>query len=301
MDNMEELPMDLLPLRSNLTPSRNELLPLSVYTVGTEIQPPLTRMKGFSAHQLFLTISGTGQFRRLYVNKDKWDILRPGQLLYIPAGCAHEYMPYGEGPWFVGYVTLLENFGEVLNRWGFGDAPRLMQLSDISIFTDRLLAIWQLSGNEHDPWRTTELLYSLFLAILKDTSGQTSLKSDSAVPWVPPTAPPASYRASVVDVAVRFLHDHLNRPITIAGLAGHVGYSQKQLTRLFRQAMGLTPLQYLHQIRLKTARHLLLDHPDMTIRQAAAYVGLEPVYFARLYKREFGRLPSEELRGRESS
>lgn len=31
--------MDLLPLRSNLTPSRNELLPLSVYTVGTEIQP----------------------------------------------------------------------------------------------------------------------------------------------------------------------------------------------------------------------------------------------------------------------
>jgi AraC-like DNA-binding protein len=210
-------------------------------------------------------------------------------------------MPYGEGPWFVGYVTLLENFGEVLNRWGFGDAPRLLQLSDISLFTDRLLAIWQLSGNEHDPWRTTELLYSLFLAILKDTSGQTSLKSDSAAPWVPPAAPPASYRASVVDVAVRFLHDHLNRPITIAGLAGHVGYSQKQLTRLFRQAMGLTPLQYLHQIRLKTARHLLLDHPDMTIRQAAAYVGLEPVYFARLYKREFGRLPSEELRGRESS
>lgn len=293
--------MDLLPLRSNLTPLHNELLPLSVYTVGTEIQPPLTRMKGYSAHQLFLTISGTGQFRRLYVNKNKWDILRPGQLLYIPAGCAHEYMPYGEGPWFVGYVTLLENFGEVLNRWGFGDAPRLLQLSDISLFTDRLLAIWQLSGNEHDPWRTTELLYSLFLAILKDTSGQTSLKSDSAVPWVPPAAPPASYRASVVDVAVRFLHDHLNRPITIAGLAGHVGYSQKQLTRLFRQAMGLTPLQYLHQIRLKTARHLLLDHPDMTIRQAAAYVGLEPVYFARLYKRKFGRLPSEELRGRESS
>ncbi|MGG1613583.1 helix-turn-helix domain-containing protein [Paenibacillus phoenicis] len=292
--------MDLLPLRSNLTPFCNELLPLSVYTVGTEIQPPLTRMKGFSAHQLFLTISGTGQFRRLYVNKDKWDILRPGQLLYIPAGCAHEYMPYGEEPWFVGYVTLLENFGEVLSHWGFGDAPRLLQLSDVSLFTDRLLAIWQLSGNEHDPWRTTELLYSLFLTILKDTSGQTSVEADSGVPVVPPAAPPASYRASVVDVAIRFLHDHLNRPITIAGLAGHVGYSQKQLTRLFRQAMGLTPLQYLHQIRLKTARHLLMDHPDMTIRQAAAYVGLEPVYFARLYKREFGRLPSEELRGRES-
>lgn len=290
--------MDLLPLRSNLTPSHREVLPLSVYTVGTEIQPPITRMRGFSAHQLFLTLSGAGQFRRLDVDKDKWDILNPGQLLFIPAGCAHEYMPCGEQPWFVGYVTLLENFGEVLGRWGFGDSPRRLQLSDVSLFTDRLQAIWRLSGNEHDPWATTELLYSLLLAILKDTAGQGSLQPSSALPPVPSSAPPpASYRASVVDVAVRFLHDHLNRPITIAALAGHVGYSQKQLTRLFRQSMGLTPLQYLHQIRLNTARHLLLDHPDMTIRQAAAYVGLEPVYFARLYKREFRRLPSEELRG----
>lgn len=80
--------MELLPLRSNLTHSLRELLPLSVYTAGTEIQPPITRMKGFSAHQLFLTLSGSGRFRRLQVNKDKWDILGPGQLLYIPpAAC----------------------------------------------------------------------------------------------------------------------------------------------------------------------------------------------------------------------
>lgn len=291
--------MDLLPLRSNLSPSHNEVLPLTVYTVGTEIQPPITRMKGFSAHQLFLTLSGAGQFRRLNIDKDKWDILSPGQLLFIPAGCAHEYMPYGEHPWFVGYVTLLENFGEVLNRWGFGDIPRMLQLSDVSLFTDRLLDIWRLSGNEHDPWQTTELLYSLLLAILKDTSGQRNPRTESTVPQVRPAPPSASYPASVVDVAVRFLHDHLNRPITIAGLAGHVGYSQKQLTRLFRKSLGLTPLQYLHQIRLKTARMLLHDHPDLTIRQAAAYVGLEPVYFARLYKREFQRLPSEERRERD--
>lgn len=284
--------MELLPLKSNLTHPLKEVLPLSVYTVGTEIQPPITRMKGFSAHQLFLTISGAGQFRRLYVDKDKWDILGPGQLLYIPAGCAHEYMPYGEQPWFVGYVTLLENFGGILNQWGFGPTPRLLQLPDVSRFTGRLHEIWRKSGTDHDPWQTTELLFSLLLAIVKDTAGQQTTASLSALR--PAAPPPASYRESVVDVAVRFLHDHLNRPITIAGLAGHVGYSQKQLTRLFRKSMGMTPLQYLHQIRLKTARLLLQDHPELTVRQAASYVGLEPVYFTRLYKREFHRLPSEE-------
>ncbi|MGG6314360.1 helix-turn-helix domain-containing protein [Paenibacillus macerans] len=288
--------MELLPLRSNLTHPLQDVLPLSVYTAGTEIQPPLTRMKGFSAHQLFLTLSGSGQFRRLNIDKDKWDILTPGQLLYIPAGCAHEYMPYGDQPWFVGYVTLVDNFGGMLGKWGFQDSPRLLRLSEVSLFTERLEEIWRLSGNDHDPWQTTELLFSLLFAIMKDTAGSSGALLTAAATQMQPSAPPASYRESVVDIAVRFLHDHLNRPITIAGLAGHVGYSQKQLTRLFRKSMGMTPLQYLHQIRLRTAQHLLHEHPEMTVRQAASYVGLEPVYFARLYKREFHRLPSEERR-----
>ncbi|GJM75303.1 hypothetical protein HMSSN036_75190 [Paenibacillus macerans] len=244
--------MELLPLRSNLTHSLREVLPLSVYTTGTEIQPPITRMKGFSAHQLFLTLSGSGRFRRLQVNKDKWDILGPGQLLYIPAGCAHEYMPYGEQPWFVGYVTMVENFGDLLSRWGFHHAPRKLQLSDVSLFTGPLREIWERSGADNDPWQTTELLLSLLLAIVKDTAAGRPATPDSEPPLHTP--PPASYRVTVVDVAVRFLHDHMNRPITIARLAEHVGYSQKQLTRLFRRSIGLTPLQYLQQIRLRTAR-----------------------------------------------
>lgn len=287
--------MELLPLRSNLTHSLRELLPLSVYTAGTEIQPPITRMKGFSAHQLFLTLSGSGRFRRLQVNKDKWDILGPGQLLYIPAGCVHEYMPYGEQPWFVGYVTMVENFGDLLSRWGFHHAPKKLQLSDVSLFTGPLREIWERSGADNDPWQTTELLLSLLLAIVKDTAAGRPAPPDSEPPLHTP--PPASYRETVVDVAVRFLHDHMNRPITIARLAEHVGYSQKQLTRLFRRSIGLTPLQYLQQIRLRTARLLLQDHPELTVRQAASYVGLEPVYFTRLYKREFHRLPSADRGG----
>lgn len=72
---------------------------------------------------------------------------------------------------------------------------------------------------------------------------------------------------------------------------------KSSLTRLFRQSIGLTPLQYLQQIRLRTARLLLQDHPELTVRQAASYVGLEPVYFTRLYKREFHRLPSADRGG----
>ena len=92
-------------------------------------------MKGFSAHQLFLTISGSGRFRRLGSDKDKWDILTSGNLLYIPAGCAHEYRPQDGEAWHVSYVTFLENFGNTLTGWGFRDMPRLLAVNDIGVVT----------------------------------------------------------------------------------------------------------------------------------------------------------------------
>lgn len=280
--------MELLPLKSNLPQTFTEVLPLTVYTVGTEIQPPITRMKGFSAHQLFLTVSGKGKFRRLTQDKDKWDILESGDLLYIPADAAHEYIAVDGEPWQVAYVTFLENFGNVIAGWGFRDAPRKLEMRDSEMFTSRIHGIWRCSGSEHDPWQAAELLMSLLLAIMK--------ANRSSRPALPKTAPTPSYREPIVNAAVQFIHDHLNRAITIAQLAEHVGYSQKQLTRLFRKELGMTPLQYLHQRRMHAGQLLLSEYPDLTIRQAAAYVGMEPAYFTRLYKRTFRSLPSSKMR-----
>ncbi len=276
--------MELLPRKSNFGATYKDVLPLTVYTVGTEIQPPLTRMKGFSAHQLFFTVSGTGKFRRLANDKDKWDILGSGDLLYIPANCAHEYMATGGNPWHVAYVTFLENFGSMVANWGLRDSPRLFRMEDQPSYMNRIQQIWMHSGSEHDPWQTTEMLMALLLSIMK--ANQTLQRTAS------PSAEPASYREPIVNNAVQFIHDHLNRPITIAQLAEHVGYSQKQLTRLFRKEFGTTPLQYVHKKRLHTASLLLTDNPELNVRQVAAYVGMEPEYFTRLYKREFKRLPS---------
>jgi AraC-like DNA-binding protein len=283
----EPIIMELLSLRSNLTGTLSDVLPLTVYTTGTEYQRPLTRLKGFSAHQLFLTVSGSGKFRRLASDKDKkdkWDMLQAGDLLYIPAGCAHEYMPVFEEPWHVAYVTFVENFGGTIAGWGFRDAPRLFAIGDIPAYTSRIHDIWSHSGSDHEPWHSTESLISLLLFVLR-TNHETR-------PAASPAALPIGYRDSAVDVAVQFLRDHMDRPLTIASLAEHVGYSQKQLTRLFRAAFGTTPLQYLHGMRMRAAQMLLSEHPDLTVRQVASYVGMEPVYFTRLYKRTFQDTPS---------
>lgn len=278
--------MKLLQLRTNLYHQIEENIPFSVYTVGTENQQAMTRLKGFSAKQLFISFSGLGAFRSLQHNE--WDILTPHTLLYIPSEYPHEYLPQGKDAWFVGYVSFVENHDALLESWGFGDTPFQLQLQDSYKLYTFLEKVWSQSGPQYDVWHSTELFFSLCLELKKQATINSIKKPNpgQAIRLM-------RYRDSVVDSATRFLHDHLQRDLTMAELSARVGYSSKQLNRLFQQSLGLTPLQYLHKIRLQTASRLLEEQPGMTIRQIAAHVGMEPVYFTRMFKRQYGLVPTE--------
>lgn len=281
--------MDMLALRTNLHLSLGNDIPFSVYTVGTEQQSPITRLKGFSANQLLLTFSGTGLFRPL--GQDNWDTVETNSLLYIPAHLPHEYVPQRPEPWSVGFVTFVENGSGLLESWGFGRSPYRQPLRDMSRLMELLAAVWSNSGPHDDAWRSAELLFAFCLELKKQTASFDPLQHEG-------TAKTARYRDTAADSAVRFLHDYLQRDLTMAELASRVGYSAKQLNRLFRREFGTTPMQYLQSIRLKTAALLLADHPGMTVREVAAYIGMEPVYFSRLFRRVYGKTPSEHRRRR---
>lgn len=82
-----------LGLRSNFSPEEHPV-PFTVYTVGMEQQGVLSRLEGFSAHQLLITVSGRGRAHLL--GQNKWDILEENTVLYVPAGFPNEYMPVVE-------------------------------------------------------------------------------------------------------------------------------------------------------------------------------------------------------------
>ncbi|UUZ89605.1 AraC family transcriptional regulator [Paenibacillus sp. P25] len=244
----------------------------------------MTRLKGFSAKQLFLTFSGTGAFRPL--GQENWDIIAPHTLLYIPAGFPHEYVPQGQEPWYIGFVTFVEKRDGLAENWGFGESPFQLELRDMDRLYGLLEQIWVRSGPMYDVWEATGHFFSFCIEIKKQTAAEDLTHSRQA-------EGPVRYRDSVVDSAVRFLQDHLQRSLSMEELASHVGYSPKRLNRLFQKALGTTPMQYLQRIRLSTAARLLEEHPSMTVRQAAAHIGMEPVYFTRLFRRAYGVVPSE--------
>lgn len=273
--------MDILNLRSNNSYAVNHGLPLAVYTVGTEYQIPISRLEGYSAHQLLVTFSGAGKFRLL--GQEQWDILEPGSLLYVPANLPNEYRPLDETPWFVGYVSYLEGKDGMLKSWGFAEKPFTRILKNADDFHPFIRKIWLKSGSEPEPWQSAKILLSMCLELLRQIHANKLNQQPTLSGRV---------HESIVESTIRFMHDHLGRRITMEELSAHAGYSAKQLTRLFRQQTQQTPMQYLQDFRLRTANLLLIDNPQLTIRQAAATVGLEPVYFTRLYRRYYGYTPS---------
>ena len=88
---------------------------------------------------------------------------------------------------------------------------------------------------------------------------------------------------------------------TIAVIAESVGLCPRQLERLFKAETGLTPIQYLRQLRLEQACQLLLNSP-VSIKEIAVCVGLSSQsYFVREFKRAFHMTPSEFRQGYKNS
>ncbi len=91
--------------------------------------------------------------------------------------------------------------------------------------------------------------------------------------------------------AVAFFEGNLERPISLADVAGHVHVSPETLGRLFRAHYQTSPMQYLIGLRMARARELLQNR-GYTISQVASACGYASVqYFSRAFKKAFGRPP----------
>ena len=92
-------------------------------------------------------------------------------------------------------------------------------------------------------------------------------------------------------IAVRYIHDNLDRPISLAEVAAYVHVSPRHLSRLFARAMGCAPAEYIEGARLDLAQVLLL-RTAKPLKEIAAQVGYADVqHFTRVFSRTFGVPP----------
>ncbi len=92
------------------------------------------------------------------------------------------------------------------------------------------------------------------------------------------------------------MEQNLEQPLTPAALALGVGISKRQLERLFRRYLQVTPRQYYMGIRLKAARRML-EQTAMPISEIALACGFSsPANFSLQYRIAYGATPSEVRR-----
>jgi len=105
-----------------------------------------------------------------------------------------------------------------------------------------------------------------------------------------------SHTLNEMERAVHYFNENYSRPIVIADYAAERHMSVCLFIRSFRQMTKLTPMQYILQLRLTSAKNLLTT-TDFTVGQIAAAVGYDnPLYFSRLFHKHIGVTPSDYRR-----
>jgi len=93
---------------------------------------------------------------------------------------------------------------------------------------------------------------------------------------------------------VRRMEASIEQPLEVRQLAAEVGISARQVERLFREQMGLSPKSYYRRIRLEAARTLLRQTIHSILNVALQCGFSSTSHFCHAYKREFGIAPTDD-------
>lgn len=100
--------------------------------------------------------------------------------------------------------------------------------------------------------------------------------------------------SSVILEVERFMKKNYASPITVEDMARKFNFNASYLTRIFKKQTGESPVKYLLRLRIDEAKKLLLEHPDLSVKQISTLVGYEDQhYFSRFFKELTGLSPSD--------
>lgn len=95
-----------------------------------------------------------------------------------------------------------------------------------------------------------------------------------------------------------YMRAHAEAPITLADVCQHVGVSARSLQLAFHRHHGVSPMEFLRELRLDLVHRALLAGADPTLKVsevAARYGFLHLGHFAARYRERFAQTPSDTL------
>jgi AraC-like DNA-binding protein len=96
-----------------------------------------------------------------------------------------------------------------------------------------------------------------------------------------------------IDEVIKYIHQHIDEPLSLEKLASYAAYSPYHFTRIFKERVGVPPHYYISSIRLQKAKTLLLT-TGLSVRDIGMEVGQQSVgTFTTRFKQRVGLSPAQ--------
>lgn len=96
-----------------------------------------------------------------------------------------------------------------------------------------------------------------------------------------------------LETAKSYIQSNFRGKITVEELAERAGLSESYFRKIFKQAYGDAPMNYITKLRISAACDLLISG-EANVTQAARWSGFDDIYyFSTLFKRHMGMSPTQ--------
>ncbi|GAA3408248.1 AraC family transcriptional regulator [Paenibacillus hodogayensis] len=210
---------------------------------------------------------------------------KPGQLFVMPSGVKQSYYALDENAFGKYWCHFTAKIGDT-DLFRIAGTPAFIDVTD----EEKLSGLFtRLIGHyESRDFSAVLMQKATLLEIV-------SLFLESAMPDRQPfrAADEDEDRAMHnVNLLLKYIEAHLHENITVQQLADLVHFHPNYLIRQFRERIGMSPIQYVHRLKIETAQSLLTA-TGQPVSDIARSIGMELYYFSRLFKKHTGFAPTE--------
>jgi len=93
-----------------------------------------------------------------------------------------------------------------------------------------------------------------------------------------------------------YMKNNLQQALSLDEIADEMGMSVSRFSHLFKNQTGRAPKQWLKRVRLQKAARLLVERPDLSVKEIAGAVCFNSSRLSRELRKQFGVTPSEYRR-----
>jgi AraC-like DNA-binding protein len=250
-----------------------------------EARPIELHNTGPGIHDYYLVHTVTSGHGDFSLNGKRY-ICGAGDTFIIFPGALHQYVAAAEEPWEYVWIAFHgHRCGPLLQELGLTPERPVIRNSA----TRKILALYRRLRRTLREAEYPALADLESAGLLRLLLCELALAEPERLPAPPASGTPAKRQ---VEQAMRWLELQYAQPISIEQLSKSLGYHRTHVSKIFKEAVGLSPMQYLMEIRLERAKSLLRS--QWSVEQVASSVGFaDALYFSKQFRKRFGMSPTE--------